>query len=64
MSITLEKISKNEGPEYILLNKYDGIYRTWTTSETFLGLITELLSQVPEKYRIEFAEKILKNELK
>jgi len=58
-NISLKKMSHGEGPEYVLFNKDKGEYKIWATSEKFPELIDTLLSQVPEKYRVKLAEKIL-----
>jgi len=58
--LTWKEIINNEGPEYLLINKYNGVYKIWATSETFPELVKKLLSQVPENHRIKIAEEILK----
>jgi hypothetical protein len=57
--LTLSQLADGEGPEYILLNKNNGVYKTWATAEKFPELIKTLLSQVPENFRIKLAEEIL-----
>lgn len=62
-NITIGKIATGKGPEFILLNKCNGVYKTWTTSEKFTELLDILISQTPEEYRIKLANDILQNNI-
>ncbi len=58
--INLQTIANGEGPDYILLTKYDGIYRTYTTAERLSELIKNIISSpvLDKKYKVILLEEI------